>query len=505
MMRNRPLLLAALIVVILLGVLSVVFGPRFLGKPAPTPSPPVEGWQAATPEEQGLDSQTLADGFQAMGDRGTSLHTLLVLRNSSLVLDVSRYPYSSSRFHNLASVTKSITTTLIAIAADQGKVDLDAPMLSYFPDRTVGNLDARKQAITVRHLAGMVNGFQSGCLNGDESTLDAMRSQPDWVQAALDRPMAHDPGERFCYDSPGMHLLSAILQEATGLTALDFARQYLFAPLGITEVVWSSDPQGYTRGWGDLSLRPSDALKIGYLWLNGGAWEGKQVVPADWVRDSVTAHIDAGADDYGYGWWVSEDSFYAMGRGGQTIKVMPAVQAVVVTTGMGLEYDEVGDLLSRAFVDPGAPLPANDAGFAELKAAVAAFSAEPAPQPAAPLPEIAASVSKNVYAFGPNELLLSSLRLESGEPAQAVLHLTFTDREEAPAWPVGLDNVYRFHGLTEAARGSWTDAGTFSLEVVEFTRTFSAPIRYQLRFESDRLTLTSPTFGLELEGVRIQE
>src|SRR4030042_3022975 len=105
-----------------------------------------------------------------------------------------------------------------------------------------------------------------------------MRSKPDWVQAALDRKMVHEPGTVVCYDSPGMHLLSAILQEATGMTALDFARQTLFEPLGIREVIWDDDPQGYTNGWGDLRLKPRDAAKIGYLWLNNGAWGGKQMV-----------------------------------------------------------------------------------------------------------------------------------------------------------------------------------------------------------------------------------
>ncbi len=102
-----------------------------------------------------------------------------------------------------------------------------------------------------------------------------MRSQPDWVQAALDRKMTSQPGTQFCYDSPGMHLLSAILQEATGMTELDFARQYLFEPLGIQDVAWESDPQGYSHGWGDLHLKPQDAAKLGLFWLQQGKWEGQ--------------------------------------------------------------------------------------------------------------------------------------------------------------------------------------------------------------------------------------
>ena len=140
-------------------------------------------------------------------------------------------------------------TTLIGIAAGQGKLELDQPMVSFFPERTIANLDERKERITVRHLVSNVNGLESGCLAGDQSTIQEMMAQPDWVQAALDREMAGSRAQHFCYDSPGMHLLSAILQEATGMTALDFARQYLFAPLGIQEAIWDADPQG-TRAAG---------------------------------------------------------------------------------------------------------------------------------------------------------------------------------------------------------------------------------------------------------------
>jgi CubicO group peptidase (beta-lactamase class C family) len=499
-MRTRLSILIILAAAILVGALLLTLLPRLGGQPVSPQPPSAPGWPITTPEEQGLDSRTLARGLQAMADRGTPFHTILVLRNGRLVLDASRYPFSSSRLHNLASVTKSITTTLIAIAAAQGKVDLDAPMLTYFPDRTIANLDERKQAITVRHLAGMVNGFQSGCMGGDEPTLAAMRSQPDWIQAALDRPMAQNPGERFCYDSPGMHLLSAILTQATGMTALDFAREYLFAPLGIQDVAWQTDPQGYTHGWGDLSLLPSDAAKIGMLWLNGGVWEGTQIVPADWVRESVTARANGGMDDYGFGWWVSEDSYYAMGRGGQAIKVMPAAQAVVVTTGMGLEYDEVGRILTDAFVLGGTPLPGNPDGLAELEATVSSLSAAPAPTAVAPAPDIARTISENVYRFEANDLRLVTLRLETGAAAEATLHLSFSDQPQEAAWPVGLDGVYRFHGVTQAVRGSWTEASAFDLEVIEFTLTFSAPIQYRLDFDADRVRLMSPTFGVTLEG-----
>ena len=187
------------------------------------------------------------------------------------------------------------------------------------------------------------------------------------------------------------------------MTALEFAQQYLFEPLGIQDVIWESDPQGYTHGWGDLHLKPRDAAKLGYLWLNKGVWDGvadRLQLPGWKMRLSRTAN--AGEDDYGYGWWVSEDSYYAIGRGGQNIKVVPALNAIVVTTGSGFEYDADIPYLVAAVIDPAKPLPANPAGVAQLDAALTALVKLPPPLPVGPLPDTAIAISGKTYVFGPN-------------------------------------------------------------------------------------------------------
>ena len=120
-------------------------------------------------------------------------------------------------------------------------------------ERTILNLDASKECITVRHLAGMSSGLD--CMSErDEETLKEMTTSPDWMQFTLDRTVVWEPGSHFIYCSPGMHLLSPILQHATGMTALDFANQNLFEPLGITDVMWLTDPQGYNGGWAGRSV-----------------------------------------------------------------------------------------------------------------------------------------------------------------------------------------------------------------------------------------------------------
>jgi CubicO group peptidase (beta-lactamase class C family) len=454
---------------------------------------PTQGWRASTPEEQGFDSAKLEEELRSLKKR-SHIDSLLMVRNGYVVLDAYFYPYDNLLPHKLASITKSVMTTLIGIAADQGKIRLDQPMLSYFPGRTIANLDVRKQHITIRHLASMRNGFESGCLSGDAPTLSQMRSKSDWVQAALDRVMVEEPGTRFCYDSPGMHLLSAILQQATGMMALDFARQYLFEPLGIREVTWQSDPQGYTAGWGNLFLKPRDAAKIGYLWLKGGVWEGQPIISAAWVTESVKPWSSAGADDYGYGWWVSKDSYYAFGRGGQYIKVYPAYDVVVVATAGGLEYGELEPLLAAGFVDPNQRLPANPAGITRLTSTLTALAQSSTPYPVKPLPDTAKAISGKTVVFGPNAGGVEAMRLEFNTATVATLSLDCRGKIEL--WLIGLDGKYRPSPDGLARRGYWADEQTFTFEVFEI----GPRITYRVHVGHDRVEISVPEREFKLEG-----
>ena len=482
------------IAVAILAVLAIVLIPQ-LHKPkqvSPKTYWPTQGWRTSTPEEQGLDSVKLAEMLQAIQKQNTQIDSLLVIRNGSVLLDAYFYnPYDGTFPHDLASVTKSVMTTLIGIAADQGKIQLDQSMVSFFPDRTIANLDALKEHVTVRHLAGMVNGFESGCMGGDEATLDRMRSSSDWVQSALDRKMVQEPGISFCYDSPGMHLLSAILQESTGMTALEFARQNLFEPLGIREVIWESDPQGYNHGWGDLHLKPRDAAKLGYLWLNNGVWEGKQIVSAAWVEDAVKPHSETGQDDYGYGWWVSQDSYYAMGRGGQAIKVVPAWNAIVVTTGSGFEYDEISPYLIAAVIDSTKLLPANPVGVAQLDAALTALVQPPSSLPGGALPDSAKVISGKTYMFVPNSAYVDTLSLEFNNSSEVTIYMKRMGSDVI--WPIGLDGKYRLSSEGLELRGYWENPQTLMIEIFD-----NGLSTLRFHFEADRLLVESP--GMRLEG-----
>jgi CubicO group peptidase (beta-lactamase class C family) len=469
--QKRPLFGIAL-AVILVAILSVLFVSGCLNRQVAYPG---DSWSSSTPEEQGIDSEKLADALAAMKKDRVPIHSLLVVRHGRVIVDAYFYPYDGSTYHDVASITKSVMTTLIGIAADQGLVDLDAPIVSYFPDRKIANLDARKKSITVRHLASNTSGLHCIASSG-ELTLQQMQESADWVQYALDLKALNEPGKYFNYCSPGMHLLSAILQEATGMTALEFARTNLFEPLGITEVDWPADPQGTTRGWGDLALRPPDMARIGYLFLQEGRWGERQVVSREWVRQATRVQITTGEeDDYGYGWRVASpdaDLFFylATGRNGQRILVVPDLDAVIVTTGGGFEWSQIVGSMLEVFGKPQGTLPANPRAVERLEQVVAGLAEPPAPEPVPPRPEIAAAISGKTFTFPANGLGLESLRLEfSDDPAIAVLTIELAHEAGPRESLVGLDGVSRLNrsGRPTAARGWWQEGGEFLVEYSE--------------------------------------
>ncbi|MCW5851069.1 MAG: serine hydrolase [Anaerolineae bacterium] len=477
--------------------------------PAP-PYWPTQGWRTTPPEEHGFDSAKMAAGLQAIRDQNLDVHSLLIIRNGDVLLDATFYPYDGTTVHEVASVTKSIMTTLIGIAVDQGKLQLDQPMLSFFPDRTVANRDARKERITVRHLVTMSSGLDCTA-EGDERTLQEMRTSPDWAQFTLDRPVLWEPGSHFVYCSPAIHLLSPILQRATGMTALDFARQNLFAPLGIQNVIWATDPQGYNRGSEGIYLQPRDMAKIGYLWLNQGQWEGTQIVSRAWVEQSVKSHLKTdGNDDYGYAWWVmtgdGAGQYAAVGRGGQRIHVLPSANVIVVMTGGGADWDQTIAHLAPAAVAMGQRLPANSEGAARLNVTLAAIAQPPAPKPVAPLPDTARRISGKTIVFAPNRFGISAVRLDFDASAPATMYITTLDGGQPALLRVGLDGVYRMapgpYDLPMGGRGAWEDSQTFVWEYDNIAN--NDHVLFRTHFDGNRVTLegreTAHELGVQAEG-----
>ena len=293
---------------------------------------PTDGWRTSSPEAQDVDGDLLALMLAHIDERDIDIHGLVIVRHGYIIAEAYYEPYSETMQHTLASIAKSLTSILIGMAMHQGAItSVDQRLVDFFPDRTIANLDARKQAITLEHLLTMTAGFD--CRDAGNRTVEQMIRRPDWVQFMLDLPMSRDPGTDFNYCNGVSHLLSAIVHETTGMTALELAREQLFPTLGIGRVTWERDPDGNPAGGWGLYMTPRDMARLGILYLNDGAWDGEQLVPADYVAASTRRHSSDATMGYGYQWWVSSAvDFRAIGAGGQYIIVRPDYDLVVVFT-----------------------------------------------------------------------------------------------------------------------------------------------------------------------------
>ena len=299
---------------------------------------PTEGWPTATPEAVGMDSQVLAELITTLHETDSGVNAVLIVRHGAIAMEAYFAPFAADNRQTLFSCTKSVISALVGIALAEGAIEsLDQPVLTFFPERTFANVNARKERMTLRHLLTMTAGLEwHEAAPYIDDSLGRMVRSTDWVQFILDQPMTTEPGEVFNYNSGISHLLSAIIQQTTGKAAHAYAKEKLFEPLDFPAIPWQIDPQGRSIGGWGLELTAREMAKIGYLYLHDGAWEGQQLIPAEWVKQSTTRHAgeESGRLGYGFQWWtvpeLSPLAYSAIGRLGQHILVIPEQDLVVV-------------------------------------------------------------------------------------------------------------------------------------------------------------------------------
>lgn len=227
-----------IVVLVFMSMFSLI--PQIVARDSTMTPWPTNGWQTSTPEEQGVNSEALTTLLQS----NTDVHTILAVRHGNVILDVSRYPFTSSQPHALFSVTKSFVSTLVGIAIDKGYIkSVKQSIWDFFPKDKTANMDARKEAITIEDLLTQ----RSGLSLDDFSVYKITDKNVTWVQFILDQPMVSEPGMNALLLDANTHLASAIIQISTQMSTADFATKFLFEPLGITDATWMADPQGYPR------------------------------------------------------------------------------------------------------------------------------------------------------------------------------------------------------------------------------------------------------------------
>ncbi|MGJ7509224.1 serine hydrolase domain-containing protein [Variovorax sp. GT1P44] len=464
---------------------------------------PTAGWAESTPEAQGMESAALA----RLVDFGAAnaMDSLLVTRHGRLVAEAYYAPFRAGLRHAVNSTTKGVIGTLTGMAIQDGLIaSVDEPVLKFFPERNIENLDASKKAMTLGHLLDMTSGidWKEKLDDSVPETMIQMSRSRDWQGFVLDRPMAQAPGAGFNYDSGNSHLMSAILAMKTGGSTLAYAQDRLFQPLGIRDVRWLKDPQGIEIGGWGLYLQPRDMAKVGYLYLRKGQWNGRQLLPAAWVEQVFHASVDmrfgsTPAFRYAKGWWTipEKQAYMTVGYNRQLVIVLPAIDVVAVVTGR--RHYPIASLvdLIAASARSNEPLPADSAAQRLLADRIADASVEK-PSAVMPAPALATTISRKTWQFDRNLLGVSRLTLDltSANPSYEIVYER--GRADAPRTPVtgpiGLDGRYRITeqvgGMPVAVKGTWTDPQ--SLRIISRALSEGNVAVYDLRFEGTSLNVT---------------
>jgi CubicO group peptidase (beta-lactamase class C family) len=339
-----------------------------------TASPP--DWPRTAPETEGLAPARLADMERAIrAGEFKKITSVAIARHGRLVYEGYFSGADPATLHNTRSATKTVTSLLVGAAIDRKLLPgVDARVLPYFADRQpLANPDPRKEKITIEDFLTMSSLLECDDENefsrGNEERMYLIE---DWVKFALDLPIRGFPGwvpkpqdskygRSFSYCTAGVVTLGALLERAVKKPVPEFAREVLFAPLGIEKTDWQYSPQGFAMTGGGLGLSTRDLLKLGELALDGGTWRGARVLPKSWIDESVRPHAQVDDDtDYGYLWWLRRfpcgetkpcAAWMMQGTGGNKVAVFPELSLVAVVTTTNYREKDAHALADKVLSD----------------------------------------------------------------------------------------------------------------------------------------------------------
>ena len=451
------------------------------------------GLPRSTPEAEGVSSAGVLSLVAALDDAAGEIHSVMLVRHGKVIAEGWWSPYAAEDIHVLYSVSKSFNATAVGLAVQEGLIDPDALLLSYFPDIAPAAPAAEMQNMRVRDLLTMSTGHES-------DSIDALRARADgqWARAFLETAVPRPPGTFFLYNSGAAYMLSALVQKVSGMTVQEYLQPTLFAPLGIVGSLWGQSAEGVNLGDGGLSLRTEDLAKFGQLYLQGGSWGGAQVLTPEWVAAATSSQISSGNRDnnwgygYGYQFWQSQVGYRADGSLGQFTFVLPEQDIVLAITSGTMDTNGVMNLVWQNLLPAvqAASLPDDPAGLASLTQRLASLAL---PVPAGAMTSARVSdVSGARYVAAQNNQGIQAVVLDfDGERPV----LTVEDADGAHAINVGLGEWVRgrtgfkkrINELFDtpeqgiAAIGAWSAEDTFTAKICfnETPYTLNASFKFQ--------------------------
>ena len=289
------------------------------------------------------------------------IHSLLIFRNGKLILEEyysgnndtiqfenniyrDRTPasiqWARNQKHYIASVNKSLTSTIVGIALDKYGKSVNDKVSSYLPEYASYFTDTNKDNVNIENCLTMTLGFKWDEWGSNDLSL--LWKSDDFAGFLLSRDNM-GPGSEWRYNSASPNLLIRCLNEIVGGSIRDWADDNFYGKLGITDYKWGTQPGGLPEGAARMFMRPRDLLKIGVTYLNKGIWNGEQVIPEGWVDECLEVKQSTSSGNYSYFFWLRQlngiDYLSADGDGGNYINIIPSLNMVIVITqGNYLEY-----------------------------------------------------------------------------------------------------------------------------------------------------------------------
>ena len=318
----------------------------------------------STPEEQGVPSKALVALFDSLHALPlTDMHAVVVMRHGKVIGEMYPKPYAPEYRHTMYSCSKTFVGIAVGLAIEDNRLRLDDRVAAIFPELLPDSVSKDLADMTVRHLLTMASGVKPDW---------NMRSRgKEWIRTFLSKPV-EAPGTKYAYDSMVSYMLAAVVQKVTGKKLTEYLQERVFTPMNVTEWAWEESPEGVnTGGWG-VHIQPESLAKFGQLILNEGNWEGKQLVPAEWIREMCKKHRETGREVYGYHIWHCgghDGAVRADGALGQyVISVLDKDMVVVMTEAtLGNGRDQrrlIWDVLLPHIQDE--PLPTNKKDYQKL-------------------------------------------------------------------------------------------------------------------------------------------
>lgn len=297
----------------------------------------------STPEEQGISSRDLLQMLKRLREAPSCrMHKVMMLRNGNIIMNAEFPPFQSEMWHVTHSMCKSITGMAIGLLVSEGELQVTDKIDDIFSERKQLLRSLKSKGVTVEHLLTMTSGVafnEMGAVSGNS-----------WVKEFLNAGTEFTPGSKFSYNSMNSYMLSAIVTEKTGMTMLDYLKPRLFEPMGIERVFWETSPEGITKGGWGMFMRTEDMAKMGQLYLQKGRWKDQQLIPEEWVEESLKPHVatgEEGSSYYGYQLWLNgerEGAFTFNGMLGQNVYCYPDINAVLVTNAGNNEIFQKGEM-----------------------------------------------------------------------------------------------------------------------------------------------------------------